>query len=194
MNVDAVRIKLDLGADVITEINDINQKSYLELGVRDNKTYNKIKAKRKMGVDINGRAPFVGTTDEYFEQHSQDRYDIVFIDACHDKDFVIRDFNNSVAIANEWVVLHDMIPPDESYTRQNRCSDSYKILYHILKKTNFQTFTMNENMGLTFVKMPCTAIELDEEDLNLPYDSYVEFMSDKKLYNRKEMSEILNHV
>ena len=192
MNVDSEKILMDLGADILAEINNINQKTYLELGVRDNKTYNKVNAKSKMGVDTNGAAPFVGTTDEYFEQNPDKRYDIVFIDACHDKDFVLRDFNNSIRISNEWVVLHDMIPPTEFHTRQNRCSDSYRILYRMLTATDFEVYTMNENMGLTFVRMPATEIQLTDAELNLTYSEYVEFMSDKKLYNRREMLEVLN--
>ena len=192
MNVDKKRIYMDLGAEILTTIENINEKTYLELGVRDNKTYNLINAESKMGVDINGRAPFVGTTDEYFEQYPDKRYDIVFIDACHDKDFVLRDFNNSVKVANEWIVLHDMLPPDEFHTRPNRCSDSYRILYRMLTATDFETYTMNENMGLTFVKMPATELELTDKELNLTYDEYVEFMSNKKLYNREEITNILN--
>lgn len=188
---------MDLGGEIFTTIKDIGNKSYLELGTGPerykNKTYNKIHAKKKMGVDTNGTAPYHGTTDEYFADYPEEMYDIVFIDACHDRDFVIRDFNNSVKIANEWIVLHDMIPPEEKYTGSEWCGDSYKILYYIMTQTNFTFYTMDENYGLTFVKMPAKEITLNEESLNLPYTKYVSFMGNKKLYSNEEMTEILNN-
>ena len=194
MNVDKQRILLDIGCDILTTMEDIGKKTYMELGTRDNYNYDKIKAKHKMGVDINGRAPFHGTTDEYFEQFPDDRFDIVFIDACHDHEFVVRDFNNSIRITNEWIILHDMIPPSARYTDRMNCSDSYRILYYIMTQTDFEVYPMNENMGLTLVKMPATEIVLNDESLKLTYEKYAKFLSDKKLYNRSEITEILNGV
>ena len=192
MQVNSLRILMDLGCDVLSETQLIKESSYLELGTRDNRNIKKMNATRKRGVDINGVTDFTGTTDEYFESHGDEKFDIVFIDACHDAPFVERDFNNSVKIANKWIILHDMIPPDAKYTARNRCSDSYKVLYHILTKTDFESYTMDENFGLTFVRMPAHPITMTYEDKNIIWRDYANYMADKKLYDREEIKAILD--
>lgn len=191
-NVNKEKLNIDLSGTILADIIDIEKKSYLELGVSNNRTYKLINAKYKMGVDINGKAPFKGTTDEYFLNYPEIRYDIVYIDACHDIDYVLRDFNNSTKISNEWIVLHDMIPPTKGRTASISCGDSYKLLYHFFTETNFEFYAMDENFGLTFVRMPAKEVSLSNEVLSLSYEKFIDLIKDKKLYSREEMLNILN--
>lgn len=180
---------------IINHMPNIENFSYLELGVNDNKNFNEIKCNYKFSVDMNGKAMFNGTTDEFFEKlPKHKRFDIIFIDANHDYDYVLRDFNNSINHATTWILLHDMIPKSIKFTRPELCSDSFKILYYMLKETNFNIYPMNNNFGLTLVKLPAEKIFPADEYRNITYDQFVEFMANRKTYSDEEIIEILNRI
>jgi hypothetical protein len=177
---------------IINNIDGIEKYSYLELGIFNNANFNSINCKNKFSVDMNGNAMFTGTTDEYFDQLSvSERFDIIFIDANHDYEYVIRDFNNAIKHANKWVLLHDMVPKSLKFTQSKFCSDSFRVLQYLIKETNFEIYTMNNNFGLTFVRMPATNIEPPVEYSTIPYSEFVEFINGVKLYSDEEMIEIL---
>lgn len=177
---------------IINHLPNIENKTYLELGVDNGKNFKQIKSNIKESVDINGNASFTGTTDDYFKQLDPNKkFDIIFIDANHDYDFVVKDFNNSVEHCNEWILMHDMIPPSRKYTKSYKCSDSYKVLFHLLSKTNFDIYPMNENFGFTLIKMPATQIVLSETEKSLTYDTFSKFINTCKLYNHNEVIDLL---
>jgi len=67
---------------IMNTLNGIEDKSYLELGVFKNYNFNAIKSNNKFSVDLNGRALFTGTTDDYFASIDENKkFDIIFIDA-----------------------------------------------------------------------------------------------------------------
>jgi len=178
---------------IINNLDGIEDKSYLELGIAKNRNFNAIKSNNKFSVDVNGRAMFVGTTDSYFAQlEDGKRFDIIFIDANHDYDFVVRDFNNAQKHCNEWILIHDMIPPDIKYTKSTRCSDSFRFLYCLLKETNLDIFPMNNNYGLTLIKMPAHEVIPDESYKTVSYETVMDYLSTKKLYSDQEIIDILN--
>ena len=183
-----------MSCDIINTMPGIENCSYLELGIRDNINFEAIKCKTQMSVDINGRAQFTGTTDEYFAQADIPNFDIIFIDANHDKEFVVRDFNNSIKYANKWVLIHDMIPPKKKHTQSKYCSDSFRVLHHMITNTDFELYSMNENYGLTLIKMPnVTEITLSNKSINLSFAAFKTFMQDKKVYSRLEITKILRN-
>jgi len=181
-----------MSSQIINHLTNIQHFSYLELGVNDNVNFNKINARLKVSVDTNGNAQFTGTTDEYFNRLSpDDKFDIIFIDACHDYEFVVRDFNNAIKHCTRWILIHDMIPPSKKFTVSNLCSDSYKILYYMLKECNFEIYPMDNNYGLTLIKMPATQIEIPDSYTTASYEDFMIFLSDIKLYSDPEMITIL---
>jgi nucleoside-diphosphate-sugar epimerase len=179
---------------IINELKEIENCTYLELGVFKNYNFRAINCKEKFSVDIvPDRAMFTGTTDEYFSQlPSETKFDIVFIDANHDYDYVLRDFNNAVDHCNKWILIHDMIPPNEEQAQSHFCSDSYKLLTYLLKETNFEVYPMNENFGLTLIKIPATKVYPSDDYKNISYGEFIDFIKDKKLYSNEEIIEILN--
>lgn len=101
-------------------VNRFNYQSYLELGVRDSdNTFNHIKCNFKEGVDINpGCSPtHCMTTDDFFATVGNEKtWDIIFIDASHERDQVLRDFKNSLTRLNKnGTIIMDDINPDEPF-------------------------------------------------------------------------------
>jgi hypothetical protein len=136
--------------EIVNSIKNIRNKSYLELGTGNGINFSRINCKDKTSVDTNGKATINTTTDNFFSINNR-RFDITFIDANHDLDFVVRDYNNAVKITNELIFIHDMFPATKMHINHVYCSDSYKLLYHILN-TDIKFYVLDCDMGLTVIK------------------------------------------
>jgi hypothetical protein len=105
-------------------IKELCYSSYLELGVSTGeKCYNLIECESKVGVDANSNLNIPGvislTTDEYFNSLDSDiKFDLIYIDACHEKYQVYNDFCNSINHLNKggMIILHDIFPLTEELT------------------------------------------------------------------------------
>ena len=181
-----------MSSHIINNVKNIGLYSYLELGVCDNVNFDQILAGKKYSVDINGKAKFTGTTDQFFSQNS-DVFDIVYIDANHDLEYVVRDFNNSIKICTKMILIHDMFPPTKMHTESRYCSDSYKLLnYFILN--NYNSFTLNEDFGLTFILPNFKEVIYKDVNKSLSYEDFVTFMSNKVVYNQLDMIKIIENI
>lgn len=107
--------------DIIQKLIDVNgYKSYLELGTFMGGTFEKIKIQKKISVDIERRYDglnYCMSTDDFFKQN-QHSYDIIFIDANHEDEYVWKDINNALRVLN-WngaIVCHDCNPTSEQNT------------------------------------------------------------------------------
>ena len=93
-------------------------KKYLEIGVntpaQPGWNFDNIIADIKHGVDPNPKVKttFNTTSDDFFEKHISQKYDIIFIDGLHLSEQVYRDIINSLAWLNEGgtIVVHDCNP------------------------------------------------------------------------------------
>lgn len=170
-----------------------NIASYLELGVFSNATFNNINLSEKYSVDINGNAKYTGTCDQFFAQNTV-RFDSVFIDANHDVDYVVRDYNNSIKIINKLIIIHDMVPPTEAHTVSGQCSDSYKLLYYFLMNNVPNVYTLNDSFGTTFIKQPSPTVDITDIDLSLNYNVFMSELSKHKRYSDEELLNILKEI
>lgn len=176
-------------SEILNEVKNIENYSYLELGLGNAINFDKIKCTDKVSVDlINAKATFSGLTDQFFEDNKR-TFDIIFIDANHNYDFVLRDFNNSIKICNKIIICHDMIPFDVNYTKSQYCSDSYRILYYILKETNLKPIIWDEkdNMGMTIFIKPSEKLVIPDLYKYLSYQVFEKFIKRVKMYSKKEI-------
>jgi len=114
--------------DIINKfIKDRGYTSYLEIGVDQGQTWNKVSCADKVGVDpspnTKKRLPEIQqmTSDQFFRVN-QKTFDIVFIDGLHHASQVYRDIINSLEVINEGgvIVCHDMLPYKEEIQRVPR--------------------------------------------------------------------------
>lgn len=108
-----------------------NFKTYLEIGVNtpSQPGYNwvGIDIPLKHGVDPNVETTYKMTSDEFFEKHISQKYDIIFIDGLHIFEQVYKDITNSIENLNEngVIVVHDCNPITEITQRRERASDAW---------------------------------------------------------------------
>lgn len=133
-------------------IEKYNYESYLELGVRKREsTYNHIQCISKEGVDINSASnpTYTMSTDEFFENHSNNRlWDIIFIDACHEKDFVARDFENSLKHLNNngTIIMDDVNPFTEMYLSSQYCWNAWEVFGKLRgTRSDLEMYTINSS-------------------------------------------------
>lgn len=108
-------------------------KNYLELGVRDrNSTFNHINCIDRVGVDLDPtcKPSYVMTTDTFFANIAGDRkWDVIFIDASHEKTQVERDFNNSLEHLSEGgtIIMDDINPFTSELLAPHHCHNAWEV-------------------------------------------------------------------
>lgn len=113
---------------------------YLELGVRDkSSTFDHIRCLDKTGVDIDPdcEPTYVMATDDFFEQIAGDqKWDIIFIDASHEKTQVEKDFNNSLRHLNEngTIVMDDINPFTAELLDPQYCHNAWEVFAKLRKE------------------------------------------------------------
>lgn len=122
--------------------------SYLELGLRNaNDTFNNIRCSNKVSVDVNPNCnpTYCMTTDEYFKTLSKDtKFDLIFIDACHEKSFVKRDFENAIQHLNDngTIIMDDINPTAERLLDENWCGNAWEVFFELGNRTDLHIGTI----------------------------------------------------
>ena len=115
-------------------IRDLQLQNYLELGVAKGHCWYNVSAPKKVGVDLMNENVWkianvlTSTTDDYFKSlHKDEKYDIVFIDADHNKESVKKDFFNSLKhLADDGIIVfHDVYPLQEENIEPHACGTAY---------------------------------------------------------------------
>ena len=97
---------------------------YLEIGLQDGYTFERVNAKLRVGVEPLPRfsltqlpqnvSIYECTSDEYFER-AREKFDLVFVDGLHEASQTYRDVINSLRLLNPGgvLLLDDVFPLDE---------------------------------------------------------------------------------
>lgn len=116
-----------------------NCQKYLELGVDENKTFSIVAEAVPycVGVDMSDRRKNkIGifhqkSTDDFFKDN-KDIFDVIFIDASHRIENVLRDFKNSLNCLSEFgiILMHDTDPAVKKLYNKNGdfCGDAADII------------------------------------------------------------------
>ncbi len=184
---------------LINSVKDLRNKRYLELGCHLGMTFKAIIAENKISVDLEFPATFQGTTDSYFAQlDANEKFDVIYIDACHDYHFVVRDFNNSLKHLNlgGLIFLHDMIPPKKELTAPHYCGDAFKFLHHVVTECpgEYQYYSLSPeygDYGLSVFINPTKSLNPPAAAATVSYEAFWANLSSVKTRTLDEMKEIL---
>lgn len=132
-------------------IQELNYTSYLELGVRGgDQSFNMINCNHKVGVDANPYYAHLdgivcAYTDDYFATLDKSiKFDLIFIDACHEKYQVYKDFLNSLQHLSDRgiIIFHDIFPLTEKHTcNETLNGDCYELWIDLVDNYYSETAT-----------------------------------------------------
>ena len=180
-------------------IKELNYSSYLELGVHTGELcYNIVNCQNKYGVDSNPNInlPNVSCyyTDEYFNVLDKNiKFDLIYIDACHEKYQAYRDFYNSIDHLNEngMIIFHDIYPLTKEHASDTLNGNVYELWIELSKNYPNKTSTFigfpgdqEGTIGIYFGN------EFDKNKINIIDHSYEYFFENitKYIYH-KTLSE-----
>jgi hypothetical protein len=172
-------------------------KSYLEIGVntpaQPGYNWTSVEVELKHGVDPNVDTTYKMESDEFFENHINQTYDIVFVDGLHIFEQAHRDIINSLKNLNEGgiIVVHDCNPITEITQRRVRASsawhgDVWKAIVKLrLENPELEVCTVNTDEGCGIVKKGSqTLLNVDDDTDTYDY-SFLE-------KNRKEALNLIS--
>ena len=169
---------------IINDLYENTNINYLELGLNCGTNFTSLLIENKKSVDIkfsNVKPTYLMTTDEFFNQN-YDIFDIIYVDADHEYNQVIKDFNNSVNFIskNGVIFLHDLYPPNEEHTKPELCYNSYKILNYFIEN-NYDLIVNLDDYGACSIFNPIK-IDLSKFNHDITYNEVVEkFLTNSNL-------------
>lgn len=159
-------------------VSTLGFKSYLEIGCRDNYTFDRVDIDHKVGVDPISGGTVRMFSDDFFHQNT-DTFDIIFIDGDHRCRQVLRDITNSLAVLNEGgiIVAHDCSPPNKSdeNTENIRCGDAWKAFVHFRQDVNIDAVVGNFDFGVGVIRRGFNSnpVKFDRDFTELQWDDLV---------------------
>jgi predicted O-methyltransferase YrrM len=153
---------------------------YVELGLYQCELFNRIvpHSSSLIGVDIDpkagnwmaksDKASFVcKTTDDFAVGFKENpvAIDMLFIDADHSKEAVLKDFWNFFPFITPqgFIILHDTYPKNHSYTQSGYCGDAYKAIDELSRHGEiFEMVTVPVHPGLTLCRKRKTQLSWTE--------------------------------
>lgn len=165
-------------------ITEFGYSSYLEIGCKDNTTFSRVKADRKVGVDPDRGGTLRMTSNAYFKSFD-DRYDLVFIDGLHEREQVLRDFENVLPRLNPngTIVLHDCDPPSEvrqqvpqAPGQRGWCGNCWQAFVDLRARPNVDCVctTFDMGMGIVRVRPNTDIVTLSKHRSELTWGDFVE--------------------
>jgi predicted O-methyltransferase YrrM len=175
-------VSLNWHENFIVELTKVLQPQvYVELGIADCALFNRLipYAGQLIGVDSNPKAGaamlasaktrFVpATTDEFARELKANSLDfsinLLFIDACHSREAVLRDFHNFFPFVapHGLILLHDTHPSPEILPR-GWCGTAYQAIEELAQDTtNYELTTIPVPPGLTICRKRQTQLSWQE--------------------------------
>jgi len=171
-----------------------NYKSYLEIGCDDNKIFDNIKLKKKIGVDPVSGGNFKSTSDEFFLNNNE-YFDCIFIDGLHEYDQVKKDILNSIKYLNEngTIILHDTLPSSCSAQVVPRLrnlwnGDVWKAIVEVRTWKNIDCITVKIDQGVSILKK-----NNNTDILNLEIKNFKKLKFKQFYYNYDKFMRIINY-
>lgn len=158
-------------------------KKYLEIGVFNGFTFNKVSCKLKHGVEPGTEEVSVAevthkmTSDTFFSIAGES-YDVILIDGLHEYRQVIKDFNNSISHINDngYILFHDCNPVDELSQRVPRESVSWNgdvwKAFVLIKSCNPHVFVLDTDFGIGVVKNNVKLNKVSETSGDLSWEEF----------------------
>lgn len=159
---------------IINQFHPNEDISYLELGLSSGINFNSLVLKNKKSVDIvsDPRPTFQMSTDDFFK-NNKEKFHIIYIDADHEYQQVIKDYNNAVdsITINGIIFLHDLYPPDKDHTQKHLCDNSFKILNYFIDN-NYNILVNLGDYGACAV-FSNSKINLENFNHDITYEDFV---------------------
>jgi len=162
---------------------------YLEIGCASNLLFDAVMAARKVGVDPRSGGTHRQTSDDFFRDHPDERFDVVFIDGLHHYAQIHRDVVNALKATRVggWIGLHDMLPRDwiEEHVPQISTSrwtgDGWKVAFELIASpdVDFRLLAIDHGVGVVRVlkndaTIPDFAQGLGERRFSYLYEHFAE--------------------
>ena len=174
---------------------------YLEIGVCDNNVFNSIPLKMidKFGVDPVKGGNYKMTSNSFFKEYNDLKFDVIFIDGLHEYKQCQTDFLNSVKSLNKGgvIFLHDLLPRsflEEKVPQQQDewVGDVWKVAVEISNSENidFRIINIDHGVGVAFVKENFRFKKID----NIESQNFNDFL---KVYQKLKIinsEEALNFI
>lgn len=154
--------------------------SYLEIGVRGYKTFDRINCKKKYAVDPSPQGLiscnsniklFVETSNSFFDRQKKNKvknkFDLIFIDGDHSFLATYHDLHNALNHLNKkgLIVMHDMDPPSQPWQGNGSLPSGWtkhpmgecwrSMVYRRIFKNDIEVLTVQNGhieTGLTVIK------------------------------------------
>lgn len=170
---------------IISNIKNTNLK-YLEIGCDENKLFDSIPIKYKVGVDPNRGGNIKKTSDVFFAENNE-LFDIIFIDGLHTYQQVRRDAINALNSLemNGWVVFHDMIPlswEEQHVPRINSdwTGDCWKLIIELLNSKSLDFKIVTVDFGVLILRKTSKDYYIPDMQKTLDFANYDLFLENLK--------------
>ena len=174
---------------------------YLEIGVENNDVFNSIplKAENKFGVDPTSGGNFRMTSDKFFEDNSNLKFDVIFIDGLHKYIQCQKDCINSMKHLNPngIILFHDLLPRsyfEEKTTKKQSpwLGDVWKVAVELgnSKNVDFKIINIDFGIGVLKLKNNCEYKKMPE----LKNKNFSDYLNLKKQFKIISCEEGLDFI